>query len=124
MNYKEEWRSIENYPSYQISNYGRVKNQFGRILKPYPNRTKKAYFKVELSDGIHSEQIYVHKLVASHFLRKPKHNEEINHLDNNPKHNWVSNLEWLTHKENMAYKLVCKFFTFDTMPDGLIAMSA
>lgn len=42
----------------------------------------------------------VHRLVAMAYIRMPKKGEEVNHKDGNKFNNHVSNLEWMTHKEN------------------------
>lgn len=47
----------------------------------------------------------IHKLVAEAFLgnKPPKH--EINHKDGNKSNNHASNLEYVTHKENIRHAL-------------------
>jgi len=46
----------------------------------------------------------VHRLVAESFIPNPNSLPEINHKDNNPRNNNVSNLEWCTRKYNVAYR--------------------
>lgn len=45
----------------------------------------------------------IHILVAEAYLEKPDDDQkyEVGHLDDCPNHNWVSNLKWMTHKENL-----------------------
>lgn len=45
----------------------------------------------------------VHVLVAEAFLDKPTDEKkyEVAHLDDCPNHNWVGNLKWMTHSENL-----------------------
>lgn len=44
---------------------------------------------------------YVHRLVALAFIPNPYGYKEIDHLDSNPGNPHVSNLEWVTHAENV-----------------------
>jgi len=53
---------------------------------------------------LNGKTIYIHHLVAAHFLKNPDNKNEINHKDCNPSNNCVDNLEWVTHKENCNYK--------------------
>lgn len=99
----EIWKDIDGYSGeYQISNYGRVKSfKYGspKILKYKTNN--KGYKWVALcSNGVQSN-LLVHRLVAIHFLENDKNYKIINHIDENPANNNVSNLEWCTQSENV-----------------------
>ena len=43
---------------------------------------------------------YVHKLVAEAFIKNPLNKPEVDHIDTNKMNNYISNLIWVTHKEN------------------------
>lgn len=58
------------------------------------------HFVALYKDGV-GKQFYVHKLVAQAFLPNPENKPEVDHLDNNKDNNDLSNLRWVTHKENM-----------------------
>jgi hypothetical protein len=45
-------------------------------------------------------QRYIHRLVAKAFIPNPEGKPEVDHIDNNKRNNDVSNLRWVTHKEN------------------------
>ena len=45
----------------------------------------------------------MHRLVAEHFIQKPKGCDVVNHLDCNPQNNCKNNLEWTTEQGNFAY---------------------
>ena len=118
---KEVWRDIDGYEGYyQVSNYGRVKSlgrnvytadgRFHRYKKErikIPKTTSDGYSAVTLSVNCHNKTFSVHSLVANAFLPKPKSDEtlEINHKDTNRKNNHFTNLEWITHKDNVAYSV-------------------
>ena len=96
----ELWVDIEDFPNYQVSNKGRVRNKRnGYILKPFADR----YGYLRLSIG-NTDNVYIHKLVCQAFNgNPPNYNYQINHIDSNRQNNCASNLEWCTAKENIAH---------------------
>jgi hypothetical protein len=53
-------------------------------------------------DGI-GKCVAVHRIVAEAFLDNPDNLPEVNHKDENPANNNVSNLEWCTRQYNIEY---------------------
>lgn len=103
-NTQEIWKRVEGYPDYEVSSTGRVRSWKGRNPPRYLRlQNKKGYRRVVLSDanGIKNES--VHRLVATAFLPKPPGKTVINHKDHIRDNNNVSNLEWVTPKENYDY---------------------
>lgn len=97
---KEVWKDIEGYEGlYQVSDLGRVKRvKTNRVLKG--SEDSWGYLKVNLSkNNIKSQQI-IHRLVAQAFIPNPDNKSQVNHIDENKTNNMVSNLEWMTAKEN------------------------
>jgi len=119
---KEEFKEVVGFEYYQISNKGNiktfVKSKEGRLLKP--QKDKMGYFHVRLYDGTQDRGVYkngwakpklekVHRLVALHFLDAPTGDSyvEVNHKDGDKENNVVTNLEWVSRRENIihAWKL-------------------
>ena len=48
--------------------------------------------------------MYLHRLVCLAFLDNPENKPTVNHLDNNPLNNHLSNLEWATEEEQRAHQ--------------------
>jgi len=98
----EIWKEIKGYEGlYEVSNYGRVKNANGLILKPGDNG--RGYMFVNLKHTGLSKSFYVHRLVCIHFLENPNNKPDVNHKDCNKSNNHVDNLEWVTKEENMRH---------------------
>lgn len=98
---EEIWKNIENYPNYQISNYGTVKNLHNKCLKPYKDIW--GYLRVTLSNNGKVKHYKIHRLVAEAFIPNPNNLPQINHKDENRLNNCVDNLEWCTAKYNSNY---------------------
>ena len=103
----EIWKDIEGFPGYQVSDRGRVRSfrnyhgqitEQSRIIKPRVNK-----------DGYYELTIYtidrrkvtkrVHRLVANAFLDEHP-NLVVNHINGVKTDNSVSNLEFVTAKQN------------------------
>jgi len=93
-----EWKSIENYPKYEISNCGLVMNSRGWILKPNDNGSGYEY--VHLFKNGKGKTCYIHRMVALAFIPNPENKREVDHIDRCKTNNHVSNLRWATPSEN------------------------
>jgi len=97
--------------NYLVYSTGHVYNSKNEQIKPYhTNGSRSPYlfytFKREkISTGKYKQKkVYIHRLVAEHFLENPNNLSDVHHIDNNPHNNDVSNLEWLSHADNCAKK--------------------
>ena len=100
----EIWKDIEDYPNYQVSNEGRVKNKkTGRMLTVKPGRNKQ-YLSVYLSNNGKENTQMVHRLVAEAFLGKHP-GMVVNHIDGDKNNNHIDNLEWCTPRENNMHAI-------------------
>lgn len=99
----EIWKPIKGFPNYEVSSIGRVKGLnyantgLPNILKP----KKQPYPTVSLRLNNKNNYIRIHRLVATAFLPNPENKPCVDHINGNPQDNKVSNLRWVTHKENM-----------------------
>lgn len=102
---EEKWKRVEDFPTYEISNLGRVRNSSGKILKPQKNKTN-GYYQIMLHNSIDGKKVklhYLHRLVATYFLPPPRDGQtQINHKDSDRANNTASNLQWkyASDKEN------------------------
>lgn len=110
----ERWKEIKDYEGkYEVSDFGRIRslsrslptnyNQVipERILKPVFHTL--GYCSVLLQvDGL-VKRANIHRLVALAFIPNPENKPQVNHKDGNKANNQVSNLEWVTHRENMKH---------------------
>lgn len=105
--FDEQWKPVEGFENYEVSNLGRVKslnyNHTGveKILKPY--KSTKGYLVVILCRNGKMKHFLVHRLVATAFLPNPEGLPEINHRDENPLNNIVGNIEWCDRLYNNRY---------------------
>jgi hypothetical protein len=106
----EEWRRVVAYPSYDVSNLGRVRRVaggcgavVGKLLRVKPHKDS-GYLITKLTEGSRTSTRKVHVLVAEAFLPpRPSLQHEVNHIDFDRRNPRASNLEWLTRKENLAH---------------------
>lgn len=112
MEEKEIWKTIADYPRYEISNLGKVRDTSnGHILKQCLDL--KGYPSVNLNDGERATLKVVHRYVAMAFLPNPQDKPCVDHIDTNRTNNIVilnedgsinlekTNLRWVTHNENI-----------------------
>jgi hypothetical protein len=97
----EEYKDIIDYEdTYQISNFGNVRNKnTGRVLKPTEGKTDKYYYISLCKDG-KQQNTKIHRLVATHFVENPNAKPYVDHIDNNKLNNISTNLRWATVQEN------------------------
>lgn len=108
----EDFRIIPMYgyeDKYLITANGQIFSK-SRIERAFKNHTRMRkgrwlkqngkYLMVELTN---KDRKLVHRLVALTFIPQIPNKPFINHIDSNPKHNCVVNLEWCTQSENIQH---------------------
>ena len=92
----EEWRKVEEFPNYSVSNLGRVRNDnTNTILNPW--KLVSGYRSVTFP-GKNSR--LVHRIVADAFIPNLLKKPQVNHINGIKDDNRVENLEWVTASEN------------------------
>lgn len=109
----EVWKDIKGYEGYyQISNFGNVRSldrwikdngtlvfKHGTLLNPVKQSV--GYLQIALNIKGKIQKKYIHRLVMEAFNPTDNPELEINHIDENKENNMITNLEWVTHKENI-----------------------
>lgn len=103
-----EWRGHQLKPWYKISDHGRAikikNNQSYEMPQTICSGYRIVQFRTIDQSNINE---YTHRLVASLFLKNsdPEKYVEVNHIDGNKLNNCVSNLEWVTHRQNVDHAI-------------------
>jgi len=112
-------KQIKNYEGlYEINYKGEVRSIDRTVLGTdgviYPFKGKKlaltphkdtGYLIVNLWKNNKGSGFYVHRLVAQAFIPNNENKPEVNHIDGNKRNNHISNLEWVTSKENTQHAI-------------------
>jgi hypothetical protein len=105
----EEWKTIEGFPNYEISNFGKCRNiKYKKILKVVSHTLKHVHAKYRIEPYTSYEYSIwsegrgwcrsVSMLVAKHFVPNPNGYKQIRHKDGDSSNFIYTNLEWVkTH---------------------------
>ena len=106
----EAWKDIDGYNGrYQVSNYGNVYDKLkdknvGTFLRT-AKKGKKYIYTYLYGSKDNNKNIGIHRLVAMAFIPNPQNKPQVNHIDGDSLNNHVSNLEWVTAKENSFHSI-------------------
>lgn len=97
----DSWLETVVNSNYIVSDSGRVRRNGSD--KDCSTRDRKGYLSVDLYKDGKRVTRGVHRLVAEAFIPNPENKPEVNHKDGNKHNNSISNLEWVTKKENVRH---------------------
>lgn len=103
---------INDFPNYKINNLGQVFSNYKyktaipcntwREVKPVLDKGTGYYLVTLVNNGVRKNQ-YIHRLLAQNFIPNSLNKPQVNHIDGNKQNNALSNLEWVTAKENSRH---------------------
>lgn len=102
-----EWRDLVDFPGYEVSNLGKVRNKITmkslrmKMISKYPGY--QFHLGHTKSDKGKNYQRTIHRLLAKAFIPNPEDKSEVNHIDSNKMNYAISNLEWVTQSENTLH---------------------
>lgn len=97
---EEIFLPIKGFQDYEVSNFGNIRNtKTGYFMKE--RSSQQGYRKVGLKNA-ENKRCYkhVHRLVIEAFKPNTEGKKCVDHIDNNPKNNNLSNLRYATCREN------------------------
>lgn len=100
---EETWKPVIGYEGlYEVSDFGRVRNAEGHIIKPKVNQN--GYLQLHLHKDGKRKYYYVHRLVLDAFSEYVNlFYDQVNHRDENKSNNNLSNLEYCLPSENCSW---------------------
>jgi hypothetical protein len=104
----EIWKDAIGYEEYfQVSNYGNVfSKRTNKILVTPLSKTGYPILSTKFGGRKGTcVAIRVHRMVAEAFIPNPDNKPMVNHIDGNKANNVVTNLEWVTAKENSVHSI-------------------
>lgn len=99
-NTEEQWRPIENFERYMVSNMGNIKSLRGKTKILKPQVIHNGYQQVSLvKDGKKYNRL-VHRLVAIAWIDTDDKSKEVHHKNRIKTDNRADNLQWLSRLEH------------------------
>ena len=100
-----QYREIPNFEGYLISKCGKILSAKFIIPREMKTDLNKGYKRVCLSRKNVKKNMLIHRLLAMTFLKNYTEDLQVDHKDNNPLNNNLSNLRMVTPRDNYRNKL-------------------
>jgi hypothetical protein len=95
-------QKIKGFDDYSITRDGQVfSHKTNKFKKPFNDQV--GYVRIQLYQDNKKKNYSLHRLIANTYICNPNNKPQVNHIDGNKANNRVSNLEWVTSKENMQH---------------------
>jgi hypothetical protein len=95
------WKQIEDY-DYEINPEGIVRRISTKKVKKSHLR-KSGYVAIQFCFNGSKKSFYLHRVLSECFIPNIEGKKFVNHIDGIKHNNSLSNLEWVTHSENMFH---------------------
>ena len=92
---------IVNYKGYDVYSDGRIKSNGIRKVFLSPYKTNRGYLSVKINEVSTS----LHSVIAESFLGERPEGYTVNHKDGDKLNNYLSNLEYMSRKDNYLHAL-------------------
>lgn len=93
------WKTIEEFPQYEISSNAEIRHKIRKKIRKV-SVGKRGYPVVSFKKGGKQYLRTLHIMYSRAFIPNPENKKEVNHIDGNKCNCTLSNLEWVTSKEN------------------------
>lgn len=100
----EQWIEIKDFPNYEVSNLGVVRNKTTKQVKRFSDNGR-GYLRGTFYKNNKGTTLYLHRILAIAFLENPNNYPEVNHKDGDKTNNSLENLEWCSSQDNQMHKM-------------------
>ena len=102
---KATWIPLKDFNGYEISSTApHVIRKTGTDKLQVQSISNSGYYQVTIDGHTHP----MHRIIAEQFLLNPEHLTDVNHINHNKTDNRISNLEWISHAQNLSHRKVFK----------------
>ena len=112
----EIWKPMVGFPEHEVSNYGVIRCLFGRSKWGRKRLDTPRVLKTSLGNSGHPRvgmrrdgkniTVFCHKAVLLAFVGPQPAGKESGHMDGTRTNNYVGNLKWITHQENVDHRKI------------------